>query len=55
MASFRLDRDELEGGIAVDLMQNSPITLFRRLTYFREAIDQLTQLNFTVPLFDCRS
>jgi RNAse (barnase) inhibitor barstar len=54
VAPFRLNRDEYEHDLPWRLMQNGPVTLYRRREYFEEDIGALRERGFVVRSFDCR-
>jgi hypothetical protein len=51
MAPFRPNRDEYEHDLPWRLMQNGPVTLYRRREYFAEDISALRERGFVVPSF----
>ena len=55
MAPFRLNHDEVEHPLPWRLMQNGPITLYRRPELFEEDQRELRELGFVVAYFDCAS
>jgi len=55
MAPFRAGHDELEHDLPWRLMQNSPVTLYRRREYFDQDISELLSRGWRVPHFDCAS
>ena len=54
MAPFRLNRDEYEHDLPWRLLQNGPVTLYWRKSYFNEDIGALRERGFVVRSFDCR-
>jgi RNAse (barnase) inhibitor barstar len=53
VAPFRLNHDELRHELAWRLMQNSPVTLYRRHEVFGEDLRELETIGFVVARFDC--
>ncbi len=53
MASFRLGHDEVEFELPWRLMQNGPVTLYRRREYFEDDIAELQSREFEIRRFDC--
>ncbi len=55
VAPFRIDHDDIEHELPWRLMQNGPVTLYRRTEYFQADLVELRERGFVVRYFDCRS